>query len=61
MKTPEIKGRRSDQRDPENKALERLHQFEEERGLPPTQPAGATADRPKGREPKTARVKRKRR
>jgi hypothetical protein len=61
MKTPKVKGRRSDQNESNDKALQRLHQFEEERGLQPTQPAGTTVDRPKGSGPKTGRLKRKRR
>lgn len=60
MRTPKIRGRR-DQKEPQNKALERLHQFEEERGLPPTGPAGTPTEAPKANGRKSAPVKRRRR
>lgn len=46
MKEPKVKGRSNVQHHSEDRALDRLHQFEEERGLPATAVAGSKADRP---------------
>jgi len=56
MKEPKIKGRRDVQNQPNDKALDRLHQFEQERGLSPTEPPGVKADQPTRKRRKPAPV-----
>jgi hypothetical protein len=53
MKEPKRKGRRKPPPTPGGKALERLHQFERERGLEPTDIEHPQPDKPRAEERET--------